>query len=536
LSEINRDPTASTYGCLDRRFWAWKIADFPEATFQRNLLPLAWYAEQQKKEEDRKKIQHVISSGLIYSFRIQHKDGSFDQAYPNEHSYGATAFILADLIQAYRKVKETLDGREDEKILEGLERSADFLCNQNEEHGVISNHLAGTALGLFFAGEQFSKHKYADKAKEIIQYIVRSQSEEGWYPEYGGADPGYQTLCMYYLAKIQQNFPQSGLRESLAKSLDFLKYFIHPDGSFGGEYGSRRTEIYYPGGIALLGEESETAKMMHDYMIDSIESGNTVTLMDLDMGNTAPVLNNYIQVLDTHTHDSQHRAVKLPFQKENERMIFAQAGVAAISQKDYYCILGASSGGIAKIFNKENNKIVLDDCGIFGKTGGGKTISTQVGQLENGISFKKDTISMESRFYIIDSPDPSPTKFFILRFLNLTLMKIRPINEWIKKILVGALIKKQKPVRMERKRLVKFFPHEIQISDEIRKTGKFDLKYLRYGEKFSAIHMATARYFHPGHMAAITGCDIDTRLLNEKNQTKMRQTIKFAGSKVEIDR
>lgn len=535
LSEINRDPTASTYGCFDRRFWAWKITDFPEATFQRNLLPLAWYAEHQDKEETRKKIRQAVCSGLTYTFRIQHEDGSFDQAYPNEHSYGATAFILADLIQAYKKVKETLGSRENKKILEGLERSADFLCRRNEEHSVISNHLAGAALGLHLAGELLSKHQYTDKAKEIIQSIIKSQSEEGWYPEYGGADPGYQTLCMYYLASIQKNFPQTGLLESITKSIDFLKYFIHPDGSFGGEYGSRRTEIYYPGGISLLAAESETAKMMHDFMLQSIESGNTVTLMDLDMGNTAPLLSNYIQVLDTGEMSSQHKAEKLPFQTEKEWKIFEHAGVAVISHRDYYCILGASSGGVAKIFNKANNRIVLDDCGILGKTVGGKTFSTQVNQPENRFLFKKDTISMESRFYIIDSPDPSPTKFFILRFLNLTLMKIRPINEWTKKILVGALIKKQKPVRMESKRLVKFLPHEIQVIDEIRKTGKFDLEYLRYGEKFSAIHMATARYFHPGQMAANTGRDIDIRLLNDKNQIETRQTIKFAGVKAEID-
>ena len=50
LSEINRDPSSNLRGCFDRRFWAWKLVDFPDATFQRNLAPLAWYDKQKEIE------------------------------------------------------------------------------------------------------------------------------------------------------------------------------------------------------------------------------------------------------------------------------------------------------------------------------------------------------------------------------------------------------------------------------------------------------------------------------------------------------
>jgi len=536
LSEINRDPATSTYGCLDRRFWAWKIADFPEATFQRNLLPLAWYANQHKKKKEKNSIRKVVASGLLYTFQIQHRDGSYDQAYPNERSYGATAFLLADLIQAYKNVRQSLETDDDEKILAGLQKSADFLYKRNEEHGVISNHLAGSALGLLLAGQLFGNQRYSDKAKEIVQSIVKSQSPEGWYPEYGGADPGYQTLCMYYLANIYQIFPESSLHDSLTKSLDFLKYFIHPDGSFGGEYGSRRTEIYYPGGIALLASESDTAITMNRLMLDSIESGNTVTLMDVDMGNTAPLLNNYIQVLEMQIQGQQSRTEKLPFQKDNDIKVFDTAGIAAISQKRYYCILGGSCGGVAKIFNKASSQIVMDDSGILGKTSTGKTISTQVNLPQNELSLGNQTALIKSKFFIIDTPDPAPLKFLILRLLNLTLMNIKPVNEWIKKMLVGTLIKKQKPVRMERKRTIKFFPDQIQIDDEIIKHGKLILKNLRMGVKFSAIHMASARYFHPGNLKAIDESEIDVDQFNKKNRVEIQQTIKFTGNGVKIER
>jgi len=37
-----------------------------------------------------------------------------------------------------------------------------------------------------------------------VQQIYDHQSREGWYEEYGGADPGYQTLCTFYLARLWQ--------------------------------------------------------------------------------------------------------------------------------------------------------------------------------------------------------------------------------------------------------------------------------------------------------------------------------------------
>jgi len=107
LSEQNRDPYALTYGCFDRRYWGWKLVDYPEATYQRNVYPLAWLARQVKtsQPEYAQVLNHAAISGLLYAVKIQHRDGSFDQAFPNEHSFGATAFLLDSLIKAYQLVR-----------------------------------------------------------------------------------------------------------------------------------------------------------------------------------------------------------------------------------------------------------------------------------------------------------------------------------------------------------------------------------------------------------------------------------------------
>src|SRR5512133_780835 len=104
LSEQNRDSCAPAYGCFDRRFWAWKLVDFPEATFQRNVYPLAWNLQKPSNKHvfDQTAIQVAVVSGLKYSFQIQHRDGSFDQAFPNGYSYGANAFLIQPLLESYK--------------------------------------------------------------------------------------------------------------------------------------------------------------------------------------------------------------------------------------------------------------------------------------------------------------------------------------------------------------------------------------------------------------------------------------------------
>ena len=92
--------------------------------------------------------------------------------------------------------------------------------------------------------------------------------------------------------------PDPAFKSALGRAVEFLSWFVHPDGSFGGEYGSRRTAVYYPGGIALLADEFPLAAAMTSRMMASISQGHTVTLHDIDIGNLAPLLQSSLLALD----------------------------------------------------------------------------------------------------------------------------------------------------------------------------------------------------------------------------------------------
>jgi hypothetical protein len=208
LSEQDRDRYSSTYGCFDRRYWSWKLTDFPEATFQRNVAGLAWLMGQVPADSSRRPLlADAVAAGLRYTFSIQHRDGSFDQAFPNERSFGATAFLVDPLLSAYLKVRNEL-APDDRTVVEtGLRKAADFLCEKDETHGLIANHLAGAIWSLTQCADLFSEARYERRAQALLQRVLSAQSEEGWIPEYDGADPGYQSLCIHYLAQVARRRP-----------------------------------------------------------------------------------------------------------------------------------------------------------------------------------------------------------------------------------------------------------------------------------------------------------------------------------------
>ena len=530
LSQLNRDLATTSAGCFDRRFWAWKLTDFPEATFQRNAAPLSWYLQQDEAQE-KAALRGWIKQSLLYTARIQHRDGSFDQAYPYERSYGATAFLLPDLIRAYEAISDWLHPQEDSRIRESLKHTADFLIKSSEKHGLISNHIAGAALGLLKAHQLFQDQKYQEKSREIIQTIIAHQSSEGWFPEYGGADPGYQTLAMYYLAQIYRTQPGPKLREALSRSLDFLTYFVHPDGTFGGEYGSRRTEIYYPGGIALLADEFPAAAALAKAMLPAIEQRLTTTVLDVDLGNTAPMLSNYILAIGSARPLEKHDP--LPSTSTSMQKHFQEAGISIYASENYYALLGISNGGVLKVFDQHAKKLTFDDCGLLGVTQRGNLITSQLPDPQASVKIETDGVQTEGRLSFVPTTSPTPFNYLLLRLANLTLMRIPFLNEWIKKWMVRTLIKKDDFIPIQHTRRVEFGESKITIVDRIKKDVPTGIVRLQMGLKFSAIHMASARYFSPQELNQRDAIDLDCGVLNRTGAITQSLQIDASNGSVE---
>jgi hypothetical protein len=527
LSEQNRDPSTATYGCFDRRYWSWKLVDFPEATFQRNAWPLAWWYRRLPDDDPRRPLLlDAVHAALTYAGRIQHRNGAFDQAFPNEYSFGATAFLVDPLLAAHLVVRDELDPAEGLAIEECLRRAADFLCRNDETHGHIANHLAGAVWSLIRCADAFSEPRYEARAMELLGRILEYQSAEGWFLEYEGADPGYQTLCVHYLAQVAARRTLPELDAALDRAIDFLAWCVHPDGSFGGEYGSRRTAVFYPGGLALLAARLPMAQRMCDFMADSAVAGTTVGLADVDMGNMAPLLTSAMLAVDARKVGAGETAVELPWEAKEARRDFPDAGFYMRGLGRHYAVLGASNGGVLKVFDRATRRLVLNDAGYLGETRDGIRLTTQITERARPCRVVGDTVELEAEFHALKAPVPTPFQFLVLRALNLTVMRSIFIGNLVKAMLVRLLISGRRALPLRLIRRVEFAADGISVRDRIESAGGPALSSLGCGRPFVAVHMASSRYF-PGFAAmAAAAHDIDVDDLAATGATELRYEVR----------
>ena len=102
-----------------------------------------------------------------------------------------------------------------------------YLVKADETHALISNHLATAVAALARWHRRTGDIQAESKAKNLLARILANQSVEGWFSEYQGADPGYQSLCTYYLADVHRVRPDWQLLEPLRASISFLQHLAH---------------------------------------------------------------------------------------------------------------------------------------------------------------------------------------------------------------------------------------------------------------------------------------------------------------------
>lgn len=367
LGAIDRNPFRPTYGSLDRQYWHYRTSSFPSEMYQEGVLPLAlvyttrlprnpWYQHPRVKE--------LVTAAIRFAARASHADGSCDDYYPFERALGAAVFSLQACTRAY----ELLD-LDDAELTGWFRRRADWLT-AHDESGHLANHHALAALGLLRVAEITGDDQYRQAADERINRLLGWQSREGWFEEYGGADPGYQTVTIDCLAQYRRLTSTTRLDEPLRRAVAFARLFLHPDGSYGGEYGSRGTYHFYPHGLELLAGDDPAAADLVDGYLRSLASGRQAHFRDdrmyahrlgslleayLDWSPTRPTPQN---TLPSPT------AVYLPG---------AQLLVRQTAEK--HTVVSAARGGVFKHFSGDQEPVT--DAGLILETADGRIAVSQ---------------------------------------------------------------------------------------------------------------------------------------------------------------
>lgn len=497
LSMLDREPISLTYGCADRVFWAWKFIDFPGARFQEIAYFLAGLnsnkAQFDSEITHNETIIRWTKASILFWSTLQHKDGSFDEAYPYERSLAATAFTGFYVGQAFIKMQHHFSKEERSILMQTFVRAGNWLCCHDEKHGILSNHLAAAAAALDTITTITSDSKYETRRDYFIKKIMKHQSEEGWYEEYGGADPGYQTHTTFYLAHIWKKNRDQTLLKSLHTSIQYFWYFVHVDGSVGGEYASRNTRFFMPAGFEILASTIPEAASIIQHMQQAISNQRVVGIHAIDAYNIFPLLNNYLIAHDVAIAPQKINTPALPFVTHSTRY-FAASGHVVISTPHYQGIIGTSKGGTLNIYPK-NGSEPYSNAGVTLEFDNGKKISTQGLHCSKTTQINEHCIEISTHLVALNQMVLSPLKLVIFRATSLLSKLLPKLSYQVKKVMVYFLVSRKKPSQAQLIRRISWDDKNISVTDKLQLQKTYRVKNIHIGGRFSAIHMGSSRYF-----------------------------------------
>ncbi len=498
LTLQDRNRHSPTYGCFDRNYWQYKIIDFPSGMSQEFVLPLAlaWDTEIAGNAFYREEaVREWAEAGMVFAARSAHADGSCDDYFPFEKAGGAAAFSLLACVEAY-----ALLGLENAELLIFFELRADWMAHHHES-GQLTNHQALIVLCLDRVGKLVGTTKWEAAAADRLGRVLSWQNEEGWFQEYEGCDPGYHTLTISLLAQIYEAAPSSELREALERAVRLAAEFVHPDGSFAGEYGSRNTYNFFPHGFEVFGRHFPEALNVNDRFLAGLRAGRAPCYAD-------------DHIVGHHTWNyllaARDFVTERPTVADRPmgRVHLKNAGILIDRRAGAELYVALNKGGVFKFFR--DGKLVASDTQVSLLVRDGKRIRNAVAHLvsEYPAEVADDQIRVSGEMGWAKSKDMTPPRLMALRVIMLGGGRFFP--DLVRKLLQRVLItgKKAAPFRFER--VFEWEGHGLRVADRIVGADWSAVERAGIGCDQTSIYVVMSRTFQAGQMLPWT--DLATEL------------------------
>jgi hypothetical protein len=494
LSLVDRNPHSPTRGSFSRTHWAWKFSDFPYPRMQEGVYALARLRDLRDPHNPlyaSPAVDDCVRWGFEYWVSLQHTNGSYDEAYPNEQCLAATAFTSFYLGQAFLLSRDRLDPPLRARLEDTFRRAGQWLCTNDETHGVLSNHLAVAAAALELLHRLLDAPAFSSRARMFIDRILEHQSAEGWMREYDGADIGYGTHGFFYLAAYWQMTGCDRTRQALDRFAEFLEYFVHPDGTIGGEYGSRNTEFYYPAGLEMFAPASAAAASVASALRQSISDRRVCGVWSMDAFNLMPMLNNLLfasAALSTHA-----AARPLPHERPPFNRLFKEAGLWVINRERFYAVVGLSKGGTVSVFDKATRRLCARHSGLVALAAP-THLTSQDYQLSPAARLSSDgnSVDLDVPWKTLNTRVFGPVLFLLFRVFTLTLGRFPAVSRQVKQLLVYALIHRKTRPGVTHTRHIAIADDGIEIRDQLAFPAT--VSELSAVEQFTSVHMGSAFY------------------------------------------
>ncbi|MGD9581458.1 MAG: hypothetical protein AB7V50_08800 [Vampirovibrionia bacterium] len=538
LSLLDKGEFSPTYGCFDRNFWHYKtVTDYPSATYQQCSLFLAHlYASYLPGNNfyQQKEILQLCISSIEYWLSIQNSDGSFNEWYPNEHSHVATAFTLYAITESLLLIKSEIDYEVLQRYKISLMKAVKWLVKNPDT--VVTNHSAGALTAIYNTYMLYSDKSLLKHVDECVALLKDLQSQEGWFKEYYGADIGYTSVSIDFLAKYYNKSGDERVYNILEKAVTFLAYFMHPDGSSGGEYGNRNTKYIMPAGIHLLAKYFEPARFVLDNFYYGFKKGTQITLDNVDdRYYTFFFAPNYIEAA---VYFSNLKEEDIKFDRTRFTYfshIFSQAGIVVKKTPNYYFVCNFKKGGVIKLFGNDGN-LLYSDSSYFVKFVNKKLASSQtlIPNLDYYVDNSEEDeveIKFESPFKWVNTSLPLTKILIPFRIFNYTLGYFNFIMDYFNNHIKKKFISKPKFAPLTIKRNISIKNNVLTIEDVISKKTDLKVYSIDLPASKTNLHVPSSRYALEYDIKEFIGIDpVCVEEINKVKTTYIKTQVNISNS------
>lgn len=498
LHLLDQNQYSPSYGSFDRAFWHYRTMDFPCGMSQEMVLLLALVYQNPYPGNSFHmvpRIRELCEAAISFMIKSSHIDGTCDDYFPYERAMGALVFSLYAATESYLILKMN-----DEAMQSFFIKRVRHLALEDET-GRLANHQALAALAAYnvylITGD---KQALETSENRLALTLSWQNNEEGWFQEYEGADPGYHSCSIDFLAKLRKKrikndgSDEPNLKNALLNAVDFSWNFMHPDGSYGGEYGSRNTFHFYPHGFELLTPISEKAGQIADQFLNGISNGKRYRNDDDRM--TAHYAYDFLQSWEDRISE---RPKPIKESRNKPQVIWLKGAQIVISRNGQewqkngglHVVTNLSKGGVLKVFDAQGP--IASDTGIIGELVDGTVVVSHLVQAENTIQgeIKKTAKGKWCIKGTLCKRRKNQMSVFKSLLLRLWCLIVGRFNANLTRSLVQKIAITGKPkTKYEFEREIEILSDRVRVTDRLSQAVPF--RRLSVGSDATSIYVANS--------------------------------------------
>jgi len=261
-----------------------------------------------------------------------------------------------------------------------------------------------------------------------------------------------------------------------------------------------------------VAEEMKDAQAIALWMRNSVSENKVLVPNDLDLENSIRLAVNYVVAArSANSVDDSLNANEMRRFKWNGAQggkYFDKCNQYFMNGPTYYAVIGASKGGVVKIFDKEKKRLLYEDSGYRGHIDG-EAVTTQRWQ-NASCQLGENTFECYLKLFRVSENRMNVRKFFFLRVISSLINKSRYLRDKFKTLLARRLIVNKDEIKgCELIRRFGFAKDRIVIKDEIINSKPEVIVSLTTGRNFNPIHMASASYYSHTHLQSMANITLD---------------------------